>query len=251
MMERIAVEKEGHWRQGERSATTTSAAPARGAPPPLRRLLALLAILLFLAALTVFLAYLDVSQRYRDRIFPAEEVEPRPVALVLGAGIYPNGQLTGVLADRMRTAIELYESGKVDKLLLSGDNRFPEYNEPARMADFARAAGVPESALAYDYAGRRTYDSCYRAKHVFGQEQVIVVTQAFHLPRALYLCQQMGIDAVGVPADRRSYRYAPWFALRETFARLRAWYDTHLRAPGVVGGPPIDIFAPNYNGRVE
>ena len=202
-----------------------------------------------MALASIFLAifaYLDVSLRARDRILPPAEIEPRQAALVLGAGIYPNGQLTTVLADRVRTAVDLYDQGKVEKLLMSGDNRFVHYNEPARMGDFARGLGLPPSALAYDYAGRRTYDSCYRARHIFGLERVVVVTQAFHLPRALYLCQSVGLDAVGVAADRRVYRYGPWFSLREIFARLRAWWDVHIRPPAVVGGEPIDIFSPDY-----
>ncbi|RME45011.1 MAG: hypothetical protein D6791_11805 [Chloroflexi bacterium] len=207
--------------------------------------------LLLLFVLFLF-AYLDVTFRERHRILPAAQVAHRPTALVLGAGVWPSGRLTPVLADRMMTAIELYRAGKVDKLLLSGDNRFPEYNEPARMADFARAQGLPESALAYDYAGRRTYDSCYRARHIFGQDRIVVVTQAFHLPRALYVCRRLGIDAIGVAADRRSYGPSGvWFALREAAARVRAWLDVHLIHPPVVGGPPIDIFAPDYQGRIE
>ena len=199
-----------------------------------------------IAIVAALLVYLDVSYRYRQRLLSPEDIDQRPVALVFGAGVYPNGQLTPVLADRVRTAADLYNQGKVSKLLMSGDNRFLDYNEPAHMGDFARSLGVPTSALAYDYAGRRTYDSCYRAKHIFGQDRLVLVTQAFHLPRALYLCQQLDIDAVGVSADLRPYRGAAWFSLRETLARIRAWLDVHVRAPAVVGGEPIDIFSPDY-----
>jgi SanA protein len=135
--------------------------------------------------LTAF-AYLDVSYHYRGNIVTPAEIEEPAVVLVLGAGIYPSGQLSVVLKDRMLTAIDLYREGKARRLLLSGDNRFVDYDEPGRMADFARSQGVPEAVLAYDYAGRRTYDSCYRARHIFGQRRLIIVTQAFHLPRALY-----------------------------------------------------------------
>ncbi len=204
-----------------------------------------------LVCLLALVAYLDVTLRYRSHVVSAEAVEPRPLAIVLGAGVYPSGRLTPVLADRMRTAIDLYQAGKVQKLLLSGDNSVLEYNEPARMGDYARDQGMPESALAYDYAGRRTYDSCWRARHVFGQTQVVLVTQAFHLPRALYLCQQMGLDAVGVAADQRFYRAAPFWAMRETLARIGAWLDVHLLHPQPIGGPTIDLFARDYNGRVD
>ena len=204
----------------------------------------MLALVFFLITVIVAsLVYLDVSYRYRQRLLAPADVDQRPVALVFGAGIYPNGQLTAVLADRVSTAVDLYNRGKVSKLLMSGDNRFEDYNEPAAMGAYARNLGVPASALAYDYAGRRTYDSCYRLKNIFGEDRVILVTQSFHLPRALYLCQQFDVDAVGVSADLRPYRAAGWFSLRETFARLRAWYDIHVQNPPVVGGDPIDIFA--------
>ncbi len=195
--------------------------------------------------------YLDVSWRYRDRVRTPETLEPRPVALIFGAGVYPDGRLSPMLADRVETGVSLYRAGKVQKLLMSGDNRVLTYNEPWHMGDYAVAHGVPESALAFDYAGRRTYDSCWRAKHIFGLEEVVVVTQGFHLPRALYLCQSMGLDAVGVAADRRAYprRVLVWLHLREVLARIWAWLDIHWLHPQPVGGDPIDIFAPDYRGR--
>ncbi len=207
----------------------------------LRRVMLLLALALALAFLLVLVAYGDVTLRYRGRILSADQVAARPVAIVFGAGVYPSGRLTPVLADRMRTAIRLYKTGKASKLLLTGDNSVAHYNEPARMGDFARDQGLPDSALAYDYAGRRTYDSCWRARHIFGQERVILVTQAFHLPRALYLCQQLGLDAVGVAADQRFYTAAPFWAIREALARVQAWFDIHLLHPQPIGGEPIDI----------
>ena len=216
------------------------------------RLLFLTPVILLIVAATIALAaYIDVSYRYRDRIITPDQLEARPTAIVFGAGVYPSGRLSVVLTDRMLTAIELHDAGRVQKLLLTGDNSLDHYNEPARMGDFARSQGLPESALAYDYAGLRTYDSCYRARHIFGQERVVLVTQAFHLPRALYLCRQLGIDAVGIAADRRGYRAAPWFAFREAFARITAWFEIHIRAPRPILGEPIDIFAANYNGRIE
>jgi len=206
-----------------------------------------------LLALIAIIAYLIVTFRYRDRILPPDEVSPRPVAIVFGAGVYPNGQLSPMLADRVATAVDLYRAGKVTKLLMTGDNSVFTYNEPWAMADYAIALGVPEADIAFDYAGRRTYDSCWRAKHIFGLDQVVLVTQRFHLPRALYLCQAFGVDAVGVPADRRSYpvRTRVWLALREVLARVWAWLDIHIIHPQPIGGDPIDIFSPDYQGRYE
>ncbi len=96
------------------------------------------------------------------------------------------------LQDRVQTAANLYFAGKVEKLLMSGDNRFVDYNEPAVMRKVALSLGVPEEAIVLDYAGRRTYDTCYRAKAIFGVTEAILVTQAFHLPRAIYLCNRLG-----------------------------------------------------------
>ena len=216
----------------------------------------LLAKLLFLALALLLIgaayAYLDVTLRYRHRILTPDEIAHAPVAIVFGAGVYPDGRLSIMLADRVQTAVDLYQQGKVDKLLMTGDNSIPTYNEPRHMADYAIARGAPESAIAFDYAGRRTYASCWRAKHIFGLDQVVLVTQRFHLPRALYLCQSLGLDAVGVPADRRDYRLAnSYYTLREIPARIKAWLDIHILHPPVIGGDPIDIFSPDYKGRHE
>ena len=135
-----------------------------------------------------------VGKRTAEQIYTeALEVPSSPTAIVLGAGYLPSGRLSSALADRMDTAIALYQAGKVNKLLLTGDNRVADYNEPAAMAAYAQARGVPREDLVLDYAGRRTYDSCYRASVIFGAEQAILVTQDFHLPRALYTCNQLGL----------------------------------------------------------
>ena len=208
--------------------------------------------ILALAIIWAIYAYLDVSLRYRSHILSPEQLDHRPVALVLGAGVYPDGRLSPMLADRVQTAVDLHQQGKVDKLLMSGDNSIKTYNEPWHMADYAISLGVPEDDIAFDYAGRRTYASCWRAKHIFGLDSVVIVTQRFHLPRALYLCQSLGLDAVGVAADRRDYGLAnPRYSIREIPARVKAWLDVHLLHPAVIGGDPIDIFSPDYQGRYE
>jgi SanA protein len=116
-----------------------------------------------------------------------------------------------------------------------------DYNEPGRMAEYAQAKGVPAQDLVLDYAGRRTYDSCYRARNIFGVESALLVTQAFHLPRALFTCDRLGLDAVGVVADRRPYVRADWYRLREVPALARAWIDLSLLKPLPVLGDPIPV----------
>ena len=113
-----------------------------------------------------------------------------PAAIVFGAGLWRDGSPSPVLQDRVATAADLYFSGKVKKILMSGDNRFIYYNEPGAMKKFALSLGVPEEDIVLDYAGRRTYDTCYRARAIFGLKEAILVTQSFHLPRALILCRR-------------------------------------------------------------
>lgn len=184
-----------------------------------------------------------VEQKYRDRIYTcAEDVPLRSVAIVLGAGLWPDGSLTPVLADRVAIAADLYHAGTVQKLLCSGDNRFVDYNEPQRMLEYAVSLGVPDEAIVLDYAGRRTYDTCYRARDIFGLERVVVVTQRFHAARALYLCDALGVDAVAVLADLQDYtiRRVTW-ETREYPALALAWWDVNVRHPLPVLGEPLPI----------
>jgi SanA protein len=167
-----------------------------------------------------------------------------PVAIVFGAGLTRDGAPTAILQDRVATAADLYFAGKVKKILMSGDNRFVYYNEPGAMRDYALKLGVPESAIVLDYAGRRTYDTCYRAHAIFGVNQAILVTQNFHLPRALFTCNALGVTSVGVSADRRPYMLvslAYWQA-RELPATLVALLDAWIFHPLPVLGTPEPIF---------
>lgn len=183
--------------------------------------------------------------RTSDDIYSAEDVPERPVAIVFGARVYSSGRLSPMLRDRVSTAVDLYNAGKVEALLLTGDNSVIHYNEPEAMRRYALSLGVPDEALVLDYAGFRTYDSCYRARDIFRVESAILVTQDFHLPRALLLCNELGIDAVGVVADVgpvRGYstRSILYSELREFPATALAVVDL-LRRPEPVLGDPLPI----------
>jgi SanA protein len=182
------------------------------------------------------------------RIYSVENAPPKPVAIVFGAGLWRDGTPTSVLQDRISTAADLFFKGKVQKILMSGDNRYVDYNEPASMRDYALNLGVPDSGIVLDYAGRRTYDTCYRALAIFGIEQAILVTQSFHLPRALNTCNALGLKAIGVSADQREYRLVSliYWNLREFPATLTAFLDVHLLRPKPELGQPEQIF-PNVN----
>jgi SanA protein len=189
-----------------------------------------------------------LERKYAGRIYdearavPSELANEPRVAIVFGASVWRSGQPSPVLKDRVETAVDLYKAGKVQKLLLSGDNRTVDYNEPAAMRQAAMQKGVPEQAIVLDYAGRRTYDTCFRARRIFEVKRAILVTQEFHLPRAIYLCQAFGIDSIGVTAEPNDYGAVNlWWKLRETAASAAAWYDVNISHPTPVLGERIPI----------
>ena len=169
------------------------------------------------------------------------------VAIVFGAGLTHDGQPTLILKDRVRTAAQLYLSGKVEKLLMSGDNQGITHDEPGAMRDYAVSLGVPSNDIVLDNSGDRTYDTCYRAKAIFGIDSALLVTQEFHLPRALFLCNMLGVQAVGVTAD--NYWYWPPLMLiwniREQLAIVGAFWDVYIQKPLPVLGKPEPIFSEN------
>jgi SanA protein len=204
-------------------------------------------VLLFaiIAGVVIFALPRIVTGIYASsRLFNIESVPRARVAIVFGAGLQRNGTPTPVLRDRVETAARLYEAGKVDKLLMSGDNRFVDYNEPRAMQLYAMELGVPEEDIVLDYAGRRTYDTCYRARQIFGVDEAILVTQTFHLPRAVFTCGQLGVRSSGVPADLRQYlkRSIAFWNMREIPATTVALWEVWVSQPLPVLGQPEPIF---------
>jgi SanA protein len=200
-------------------------------------------LLIALFFLPAVLAYISSA----GKRFPLGIAPQGKTALVFGAGLYRDGSPSAVLRDRVQTAVELFNAGKVEKILMSGDNSTLSYNEPGAMKKYAVQLGVPEEAIVLDYAGRRTYDSCYRARAIFGVNEVLLVTQDYHLPRALYICNALGLKAIGISADRRNYRlgtYIYW-RLREIPATLTAFIDLYIRKPEPILGDPEPIYPPD------
>ncbi|MEN6352194.1 MAG: ElyC/SanA/YdcF family protein [Bacteroidales bacterium] len=201
-------------------------------------------VILITTGLLVGFALLVTNISAAGKIMDADEAPSKKVAIVFGAGLQHDGRPTAVLQDRVAAAAELYFAGKVEIILMSGDNRFVDYNEPGAMRAYAIELGVPDEAIVLDYAGRRTYDTCYRAKAIFGVKDALLVTQKFHLPRTLFICRSLGINSIGVIADRRVYRsYAlTYWRLREIPAQIVALYDVWIRHPLPVMGPfePIE-----------
>lgn len=173
----------------------------------------------------------------RSGVHDVAHTEPTPVALVLGAGLTTQGTPTRFLAARLDLAAELHRSGTVAVLLVSGDNRTQDYDEPTAMFDHLVAAGVPAEDIVRDYAGRDTYDSCARARRIFGVDRLVLVSQGYHLPRAVATCRALGVDATGTgdwsmeetyPGLWRSYTLREVAASWKTVADLVSGRDPVL-----------------------
>lgn len=215
----------------------------------LTRILRRLFVIAVLIGLALGLAAISprvyIALRYRGDTYTLKTVPYHHVTIIFGAAIHSDGRPSAMLADRVAMGAALYHAGKTDILLLTGDNRFVNYNEPAAMRRYALQLGVPDSALVLDYAGRRTYDSCYRARDIFQVEDAILVTQNYHLDRALLLCDQLGVESVGVAADTlrpEGYSMVQLRAgqVREFPATALALLDL-VRRPQPVLGDPLPI----------
>lgn len=167
--------------------------------------------------------------------------------IVLGCLVKKDGTPSDMLADRIETGISLYELGVSDKLLMSGDHGQKEYNEVGTMKDYAIAAGVPSEDIFMDHAGFSTYESVYRAKEIFGAKKIVIVTQEYHLTRALYIAKSLGIEAYGVSADIRTYSGQLVRDGREMLARAKDFAYTVFKPSPTYLGDPVNIHG---NGNV-
>jgi SanA protein len=185
----------------------------------------------------------------RDDIVTADRAPRAEVALVLGAQVYRDGRLSAMLEDRIQTAAALYKAGRVPKVLLSGDHGRVNYDEVGAMRERLLALGVPAPDIFTDHAGFDTWDSAQRARKVFDVHSALLVTQRYHLPRALYAARRAGLDATGVIADRRGYgRVMKRLELREDLARVKVIGDAVTHASARFLGPVIPI---SGDGRVS
>ncbi len=185
----------------------------------------LLFIMIFgiLAVLSVFAIRAYMLFAANDVITSAENAADfgADCILVLGAGVRDDGTPSDMLADRLKTGLALYKNDAAPKLLMSGDHGQTEYNEVGVMKAYALEAGVPSEDVFMDHAGFSTYESLYRARDVFKAKRVIIVTQEYHLPRALHIAHSLGLEAVGVPADLHVYYGQAMHDLRETAAQTK------------------------------
>lgn len=190
-----------------------------------------LAVVLLFAPVTAVRAYASSYQR------SAATVPYEPVAIVFGAGA-PNGEASPYLSRRLDVALDLYRRGKVTVILVTGDNSRPDYDEPTVMRQYLADRGVPAARIVRDFAGFDTWASCVRAKKVFGVDHATLVTQDFHLPRALLLCRSAGIDGYGVADTGESAsgeRELVNDSAREVLAGIKAWGQAVVQPDPVLG----------------
>ena len=203
----------------------------------------MLAALVIVALAIVLGPWVWVSAASRGPVHTVGSAPEAPVALVLGAGLNPDGPPSPFLAGRLEVARQLHASEQVRVLLVSGDNRVVNYDEPTAMRDWLVERGVPASDVVLDFAGRDTYDSCVRAKRIFGVDRLLVVSQGYHLPRAVTTCRAVGLDADGV-GDWTAKRYAGvWESgeRREKLAAVKAVIDVMTGRNPVLGEPETSV----------
>ncbi|MDD5750027.1 MAG: ElyC/SanA/YdcF family protein [Candidatus Pacebacteria bacterium] len=190
----------------------------------------------------IILINLNVSSISQSYIFTnIEELPSSQTVLILGASVHSDQTLSDMLKDRADTAIELYRAGKARNFLVSGDNRVKNYNETSAIQKYLLEQGIEQDKIFLDYAGFDTYDSLYRARDIFKAESLIITTQDFHLPRAVYLGRQLGMEVYGFGADKHIYRNVWLNILREKLANVKAWMDINSGARPQFLGKVIPI----------
>ncbi len=182
-----------------------------------------------------------------DRLAAGDENVPkRDVAIVFGAGVLPDRKPTPYLQRRLDSAVDLYKAGKVNVLLLSGDNSTLHHNEPIVMQQYVVEHGVKQADTVLDYAGFNTYDTCYRAKAIFGVKEAILVSQAYHLPRAIWTCNHLGVKSVGYSAKlaggSSGSDYTFNYLLREIASSDKAVFQVVFKLKPTVLGNPEPIY---------
>lgn len=207
----------------------------------LKVILSIFAIVTVAAAALFIVAQIIVLKSAEGKFFSVNNVPFETVVIVPGASVLRSGQPSDMLADRLLTALDLYKSGKVKRFLLSGDHGQTNYNEVEIMRDFLLERGVLEEVIYLDHAGFDTFDTMIRAHEIFQLESAVVVTQKYHLSRALYLGQNIGLEVCGVPADRQDYLKMPYFLAREYLARVKAVLDIWFHAQPKYLGEAITI----------
>lgn len=213
----------------------------------MKKLLKYSILTISIAIIAVLLINHVVKAAGSKYIMDVEEVPEVDAILVLGAYVHPSGTVSQILEDRLLTSLDVYHQGKADKILVSGDHGTIEYDEVNAMKQFLLDKGLKSKDVFMDHAGFNTYESMYRAKDIFEIEKVIIVTQEYHLMRAVFLARELGIEAYGVASDRRVYWGMPKFLLREVLARNKDFLIAKIKPEPTYLGEVIPI---NSDGRL-
>ena len=201
-------------------------------------------IILVIAAFLVFIIINSYVKSSTENLIISKDealnINPDCI-IVLGAGVRSDGTPSPMLQDRLITGIELYENGVSDRILMSGDHTKKGYDEVNIMKSYALNMGIPSEHVFMDHAGISTYDSIYRAKEIFQAERIVIVTQEYHLYRALYIAESLGVEAYGVSADVRIYAGQEVRELREKAARVKDFFKVALKPSSKIGGEAIPV----------
>ncbi len=200
-------------------------------------------VLVLMALAVIFNLFVILyGKRYVIPFEEAENVNDIDCVIVLGAGVYEDGSMSRVLKERVDMGEALYLKGVSPKILLSGDHSREDYDEVNAMKNYLVDLGIPREVIFTDHAGFDTYDSMYRAKEIFKAEKVVIVTQKFHLPRAIFIARSLGLEAYGVAADD-GYRYFNLKTeIRECFARAKYVFDAIIKPQPEYLGESIPIW---------
>lgn len=196
-----------------------------------KRTMGIFISLLIVSLIIVILAISNVNS-YKKYIYNIDDIpKGKDAIIVLGAGVKNDGTPSDILADRLETSIEVYNEGGASALILSGDHGREEYNEVGAMKDYVLNNNIDESRVFMDHAGFSTYDTMYRAKEIFKVKSAVIVTNEYHLPRALYIARKLGIEAYGVKSDKRGYQLMDSYKKREVLAKLKDFAYVNILKP--------------------
>lgn len=202
-------------------------------------------IALFMICGVMFLAVnYYVAQAGAKHLYSCQDVPEADAVLILGAYVFPDGTLSHMLKDRVDVGYELYQQGKAPKIIVSGDHGHTDYDEVNTMKDYIKTRGGPGQDIFMDHAGFSTYESLYRARDIFQAHKVIVVTQEYHLLRALFIARELGLNAYGVAADRHNYgQVMAVYGMREAAARNKDfWLAKVIKPQPTFLGDTIPVF---------
>lgn len=205
-----------------------------------RGLLVAIAVLLLLCA-AVGIPNAVMYGFSQGKLLSPETVGKADCILIFGAGLRPDGSPSKMLAERLDAGFLLYSKGKSERILVSGDHGTKDYDEVGAMKRYLMEKGVPDRAIFMDHAGFSTYDTLYRAKHIFACESAVLVTQKYHLYRALYVGNALGIDCSGVDAAKTVYRGQALRDLREAAARTKDFYKLWTKPRASIMGEKIPV----------